>query len=219
MKTSNEMLEQIKKWEGLRLTAYLCPSGVRTIGYGHTSGTFPDTITIEQAHKYLQEDLTLFESLVNKYNQCYGYEFTQGQFDALVSFAFNCGNSNLLKLIDNGRRDKHTISEKIILYVKSNGKTLQGLVNRRKIEQQYFLKTDNVSRETLTKKPKEHMKLRIKPSYRLRTNCDLLANSIDRVSSGEDILKVLDYKNNMVKVELSDGIKWVHKDGVYIEWY
>ena len=34
-------LDLIKKYEGLRLEAYKCPAGVWTIGYGHTKGVMP----------------------------------------------------------------------------------------------------------------------------------------------------------------------------------
>lgn len=223
MKTSDEMKNQIKKWEGLRLNAYLCPSGVRTIGYGHTSGVFPDTITIEQANKFFDEDITLFESLVNKYNQCYDYDFTQGQFDALVSFTFNCGGINLLKLIANGTRSKEEISDKILLYNKSHGKTLSGLVNRRKIEREYFLKNINSVYGLNAKPIKNPYTLYVKAGYRLRTNCDLLVNSIDRVvpkiTFGEYIKEVHEVKNGFAKITLENNeVKWVHVDGISIKW-
>ena len=47
--------EIIKKWEGLRLEAYLCPAGVPTIGWGHTKGVkLGDKITLEQAEDFLK---------------------------------------------------------------------------------------------------------------------------------------------------------------------
>ena len=48
----------IKNFEGLRLTAYKCPAGVPTIGYGHTKNVkMGDVITLEQANSYLLQDL------------------------------------------------------------------------------------------------------------------------------------------------------------------
>ena len=36
METSNYAIESIKQFEGCKLTAYKCPAGIWTIGYGHT---------------------------------------------------------------------------------------------------------------------------------------------------------------------------------------
>lgn len=139
MKINKRGLDLIKKYEGCRLTAYKCPAGVITIGYGHTDGVKAgDTITQAQADLYLQTDVTNYENLVNEYNRNYNYKFNRNQFSALVSFAFNCGAGNLAMLLQNGKRDKKTISEKMLLYCNANGKPLKGLQDRRKAEQDLF---------------------------------------------------------------------------------
>jgi lysozyme len=80
--------ELIKQSEGLRLKAYLCPAGVPTIGYGHTSGVqLGMTCTREQAEQWLASDLAEFS---RKVRAAVKVALTQAQFDALVSFAFNC---------------------------------------------------------------------------------------------------------------------------------
>lgn len=146
MRTSKNGIEMIKKFEGLRLHAYKCPAGVYTIGYGHTGSVAPNMkISKETAEKFLIDDLKKFENHVNEYNVKYKYRFTQNQFDALVSFAFNIGN--IKQLTANGTRNKKTIAEKMLLYVKAGGVTLKGLVNRRKAEHDLFI-SKNVSRET-----------------------------------------------------------------------
>lgn len=146
MRTSKNGIEMIKKFEGLRLRAYKCPAGVYTIGYGHTGSVAPNMkISKETAEKFLIDDLKKFENHVNEYNVKYKYRFTQNQFDALVSFAFNIGN--IKQLTSNGTRNKKTIAEKMLLYVKAGGVTLKGLVNRRKAEHDLFI-SKNVSRET-----------------------------------------------------------------------
>jgi lysozyme len=62
MKASSKALELIKQFEGLRLKAYLCPGGVWTIGYGHTSGVKSGmVITKAQAEEYLLSDIAVFE--------------------------------------------------------------------------------------------------------------------------------------------------------------
>ena len=93
MKISNAGLDLIKSFEGLRKTAYRCPAGILTIGYGSTGRHVKPgmTITEAQAVALLDSDLDRFEHAVEQLaSPC-----TQGQFDALVSFAFNCGIENL----------------------------------------------------------------------------------------------------------------------------
>lgn len=137
MKLSERGLDLIKKWEGCRLNAYKCPAGVWTIGYGHTKGVKKgDKITQDEADKLLLQDCKRFEDHVNTYNK--KYNFTQNQFDALVSFAFNIGS--IRQLTQNGKRTKYEIGTHIKLYVYSNGKKLQGLINRRTDEYKLYIK-------------------------------------------------------------------------------
>ena len=137
MDISNKGLELIKQFEGLRLKAYKCPAGVLTIGYGHTGGV-RDTMTItkETADYLLKCDVAKFVSHVNHINKLGRYNFTQSQFDALVSFAFNVGSIN--QLTANGTRDIKTIAEKMLLYNKAGGRVLEGLTRRRKAEHDLF---------------------------------------------------------------------------------
>lgn len=137
MKISNAGLDIIKKYEGCELEAYRCPAGVWTIGYGHTKGVKKGMkITAAKAESYLKADCKSSEKAVNKYMK--KYNFNQNQFDALVSFTFNCGTGNLKSLLDGGKRDIETISEKIPAYCKANGKTLAGLLKRRNSEKALF---------------------------------------------------------------------------------
>lgn len=135
MKTSENGISLIKSFEGCRLDAYLCPSGVWTIGYGHTAGVKKgQTITQGQADSFLKADLEKYE----KYVLAAGLPLNQNQFDALVSFTYNCGNGNLKTLINN--RTLEEIAKALLLYNKSNGKVLAGLVRRRESERELFLK-------------------------------------------------------------------------------
>ena len=89
----------IKRFEGCRLKAYKCPAGVWTIGYGRTQGVKQgDVITQEQADSWLRYDLKVFELHVKNNLK---YKLNQNQFDALVSFTYNCGLKNLKTLIKN----------------------------------------------------------------------------------------------------------------------
>ena len=136
MKTSQKGIDLIKKYEGCRLTAYLCPANVWTIGYGHTAGVKKgQVITQTQAEKFLVDDLVKYEARVNKYYAT--YTWNQNEFDALVSFAYNLGSID--QLTANGTRSRSVIAEKIIAYNKAGEKVLNGLVRRRAEEQALFM--------------------------------------------------------------------------------
>lgn len=138
MKTSQRGIKLIKQFEGVRLTAYKCPAGVYTIGYGHTRGVQRGMkITEEEAGAFLAADLRNSEKAVERYDSV--YHWNQNEFDALVSFTFNCGAANLRSLLRNGRRNRSQIAETLPLYRKAGGKVLKGLERRRAAEKALFL--------------------------------------------------------------------------------
>ena len=139
--TSAQGLAIIKKHEGLRLSSYLCPAGVPTIGYGNTR--YPDGRKVvlgeklsseKEATQLLLASLESFEAAVNRHlpnlNQC--------QFDALVSFTYNVGTgafikSTLLKKAKVNASDPSIVDE-FQKWVRGGGKVLPGLVTRRREE-------------------------------------------------------------------------------------
>lgn len=143
MKTSQKGLQLIKQHEGCRLTAYKCPAGILTIGYGHTGTDVVAgmVITAVQAEELLKKDIQWAETAVNQE----GLNITQNQFDALVSFTYNVGarnfkNSTLLKMIKVNPLSINIRTE-FARWNKAKGSTLPGLVTRRKAEVElYFLK-------------------------------------------------------------------------------
>ena len=142
MKTSNKGIDLIKKYEGLRLDAYLDAVGVWTIGYGHTLNVkSTDVITLDEAEYFLRQDVAFAEKEVNKHN----LNINQNQFDALVSFVFNLGvgnfaRSTLLRKIKSNPNDP-TIRKEFERWIYAGGKVLNGLVRRRKEEAElYFMK-------------------------------------------------------------------------------
>lgn len=93
MKASDILISALKGFEGLRLEAYKDARGVWTIGYGHTYGVKEgQKITSKQAETLLRGDLLPCEKAVTGLGV-----WTQGQFDALVDFAFNLGIDALMK--------------------------------------------------------------------------------------------------------------------------
>lgn len=136
MKINEKGLDLIKSFEGCKLTAYKCPAGVLTIGYGHTGADVKEgqKITQKKADALLIKDVERFEKMVNAYKK--KYKWTQNEFNALVSFAFNIGNID--QLTKYGKRNKGQIADAILLYNKAGGKVLSGLVKRRKAEHDLF---------------------------------------------------------------------------------
>lgn len=141
MKTSTAGFNLIGDSEGLRLKAYQCTAGVWTIGYGHTKGVKPgDTCTVQQAINWLHEDVKEAERAVNSK----GLQLNQNQFDTLVDFVFNLGdskfsNSTLLKKIKANANDS-TIADEFKKWVYSGGKVTPGLVTRREKEIELYFK-------------------------------------------------------------------------------
>lgn len=137
MKISEKGLNLIKQFEGCKLTAYRDAIGVLTIGYGHTGADIKENqkITQKKADELLKADVHRFELHVSEYRK--KYKFSQNEFDALVSFAFNIGSIN--QLTKNGKRNKGQIADAILLYNKAGGKVLNGLVKRRKAEHDLFV--------------------------------------------------------------------------------
>lgn len=139
MKISENGLNLIIAFEGF------CPKATKavktekyyTIGYGHYGKDVKenDTITKENAIDLLEKDLKRFETKVMKYNSV--YNFTQNEFDALVSFAYNVGNID--QLTAKGSRTKKEIADAMLLYIKSGGNVLDGLRKRRIKERELFL--------------------------------------------------------------------------------
>lgn len=139
MQISKAGLDLIKQFEGLYLKAYRCPAGVPTIGYGHTAGVaMGQTITQQQADDYLRRDVRQFERAVARQ---VSVPLTQGQLDALVSFAFNLGEgalaqSTLLRLLNAG--DYAGAAAQFERWNKAGGRVLPGLVRRRAAERALF---------------------------------------------------------------------------------
>lgn len=144
-KTSKAGKDLIKEFEGFRSTAYICPAGVVTVGYGTTrihgkSIQLGTTITTDEADMFLEEDLKTFEDAVN---QNVRVEITQNQFDAIVAFVYNVGAGNfkkstLLKKVN--AEDFNQAAAEFLKWNKAGGKVLKGLTRRRTAERELFLR-------------------------------------------------------------------------------
>lgn len=145
MNISKRGIELIKRFEGLELKAYQDSVGVWTIGYGWTQPVDGKKIgpgmVIDQAtaDRLLKGGFVQYEQGVN---QLVKVNITQGQFDALVSFAYNFGlrslsTSTLLRKLNSG--DKQGAADEFCRWVNAGGVKLDGLVKRRMAERELFL--------------------------------------------------------------------------------
>ena len=148
MEVSTEGRDLVKGFEGLSLTAYRCPAGVPTIGYGHTAGVLMgESITPAQADAYLAADLVAYAQNVER--MLGDAPTSQHEFDALVSLAFNIGlggfeKSTVLRLHKAG--DKVGAARAFEMWCKATVggqlQTLPGLLARRQKEAAYYLTAD-----------------------------------------------------------------------------
>jgi|WetSurMetagenome_2_1015567.scaffolds.fasta_scaffold66886_2 lysozyme len=139
MKASKKLIDQLKIFEGCKLTAYQDSNRVWTIGIGHTQGVKAgQVITTGQAESLCRADLSEMESYVNHL----GITLTQGQSDALVDFVYNEGigrlkKSQLLQDIIH-KESKEKITADFMQFTKAGGKDQRGLVTRRQWEAKRF---------------------------------------------------------------------------------
>ena len=132
-------MDLIKEFEGFRTHAYQDSVGVWTIGYGHTKGVQPtDIISAAQGDKMLADELSEYENYVKN---LVTVPLHQHQFDALVSWTYNLGptnlkNSGMLKVLNQGRYD--LVPDEMRRWNKAGGVILEGLVKRREAEAKLF---------------------------------------------------------------------------------
>ena len=157
MQTSLKAIELIKHHEGVRFKPYRCPALLWTACVGHVlypeqakipmdqRGAYPlrpednRTFSKDEVNGILRADLQRFERGVG---QLIPVALTQGQFDALVSFAFNLGlggvqRSTLRQKVLRGEIEE--ASNEFLKFTRGGGKVLPGLVKRRQDERSLFL--------------------------------------------------------------------------------
>jgi len=142
-------IDLVKKWEGFKAEAYLCPANVWTIGYGTTSRAGVGltvkkgmTITQAEAEYYLEKGLNLFAEKIRPHILV---PINNNEFGAFVSLAYNIGPSaftlsSALRHFNMGNKEKAAASIKLWnkARVKGELRVMQGLVNRREEEVRLF---------------------------------------------------------------------------------
>ncbi|HUK15205.1 MAG TPA: lysozyme [Bryobacteraceae bacterium] len=143
-RASPAALDLIKRFESLRLEAYLCPAQVWTIGWGHTAGVKPgDSITSARAEELLEADVAQVEADLPKVVHA---PLTQGQWDALVSLCFNLrgGSLGLARLAPRlvakiNAGDTAGAAAELLDINHAGGQVVPGLTRRREAEREVFL--------------------------------------------------------------------------------
>jgi len=222
MKLSNTGLSLIKSFEGVRLTAYKAVQTEKywTIGYGHYG---PDVkqnmkITQAQADAYLKSDVARFEKAVNENVKV---PLNQNQFDALVSFTYNCGEgalqrSTLLELLNQGKYE--AAANQFDVWNKSSGKVLAGLVKRRAKEKELFLKdlpkekvvkpnVEKVSAEIVTKPNKPSTTKKVIKTYKVKSG-DALSKLASKWGTTVKRLQELNGIKNPDKIYIGQTLKY-----------
>jgi len=186
MSLSLEGLKFIQFWEGFEDEAYLDTGGVWTIGYGTTKingkrVTKGMTCTPEQASVWLAHDVKWAEASVN---DSVDVEINQNQFDALVSFTYNVGEtafetSTLLRKLN--ANDYIEAANQLLRWKYDNGRVIKGLLNRREAEKKVFEAVDQV--DTLMNILETYLKGYNIPKTSILTLHDMIQDHIDNIKN------------------------------------
>jgi lysozyme len=152
---SMSVLQMTAGFESLALVAYQKMINGKldkwTCGFGHTGDDVYKRVTCDraQALRWLQEDIQWAERVVRAFVK--NVNLTQGEFDALVDFTFNCGSGNLehstlLKLVNAGQFE--AAAKEFEKWNKCDGKACAGLLRRRLAEEAEFDGKDISHQET-----------------------------------------------------------------------
>lgn len=211
MKISQKGLDLIKSFEGLRLEPYYCSSQVLTIGYGSTGPHVKEgmKITKEEAEDLLRKDVSRFETGVDK---LINIDLKQEQFDALVSFAFNCGvgalEESTLRRRLNAGEDPNTVAQEELKRWTNGG--LAGLVRRRKAETDLFCSSGSMTSKLIDIRSSQQTWFKKEPI----PSSELPNEKLAKVDQGRDYkgCKVLQQKDKHTQLELPGGLGtwWVY---------
>jgi lysozyme len=137
----------IKKYEGFSERVYLCPAGLKTIGYGHViqkNEQLPLIIDIQYAEQLLLNDIS---KSVKAIAALISVPLTINQIASLISFTFNlgCGALERSTLRQKLNRNEYLeAADEFTKWVYIGSTKIQGLVNRRSEERRIFIGWNNI---------------------------------------------------------------------------
>ncbi|MBB6330936.1 lysozyme [Chryseobacterium sediminis] len=143
MKTSQKGITLIVSFEGFSAKPYLDSAGIPTIGYGNTYYPGGKKVTMKDPAITKEKGIELFSAVLPTYEKIVNSKIkvtlTQNQFDALVSHTYNTGGSDGLFSLINKKAGEGAIRNWFTTkYITAGGKTLNGLIRRRKAEADLF---------------------------------------------------------------------------------
>lgn len=147
---SDKCIDFIKSWEGFYAEPYIDCVGVKTCGYGMTGKEIEGIthLTEKQASDMLKDLVNnKYADVIQKDLSSKGITLKQNEFDALVSFAYNCGvqgllGSTLYKNVCSGVRNYDTILSNFTAWSNGGGRRIEGLYRRRTKEANMFNNAD-----------------------------------------------------------------------------
>lgn len=205
MKTSQRGIDLIKTFEGLTTMAVkLKGEQYYTIGYGHYGEDVGPNrrVTQDEAEALLRQDLRQFEAWVTQYAP---WPLNQNEFDALVSFTYNCGPGSLQALVRG--RTKPQVANRMMVYTHSGSEAYtQGLINRRTKERALFLapmegEEDMERWHTLSDVPTGYYREQVERLI----NTGILAGKNGDLDISEDMLRGIIFAERAMLVELEDA--------------
>lgn len=217
MKISQTGIDLIKSFEGCRLTAYKPVPTERywTIGYGSYGPHVKPgmAITKAKAEEMLREELERFEKGVNELVKV---PINQNQFDALVSFAYNCGlgnlkSSTLLKYVN--QKEFSVAADEFGKWTRASGNVLKGLVRRRAAEKELFekpVKGHAPKKETLKKSDDKYKVVKAVPGYLTAADAKAKRNKKTTVKVGP--YHIFNKSAGMINVTSKKGVpgSWIN---------
>ncbi len=143
MKTSQKGINLIISFEGFSAHPYLDSAVIPTIGYGNTYYPGGKKVTMKDPAITREKGVELFSAVLPTYEKIVNAKvkipLTQNQFDALVSHTYNTGGSDgLFSLINKKAGEEEIRNWFTKKYITAGGKTLNGLIRRRKAEADLF---------------------------------------------------------------------------------
>ncbi len=143
MKTSQKGINLILSFEGFSSEPYLDSAKIPTIGYGNTYYPGGRKVTMKDPAITREKGAELFATVLPTYEKIVTSKvkttLTQNQFDALVSHTYNTGGSDgLFSLVNKKAGETEIRNWFTTKYITAGGKTLNGLIRRRKAEANLF---------------------------------------------------------------------------------
>lgn len=222
LRLSNKGAKFVQSFEGYFPKAYLDPIGVLTIGWGHTNHHEPkfsagEVWSREKCEEVFRSDMKLFE---NEVKRLVKVPLTQGQFDALVSFTYNCGGGNLAKsslLRKLNAGDYEGAAQQFQYWNKAGGRVLPGLTRRRAAEALMFRDTRPISKPDPIDEPSsvaevDNPKPSIFKSKIVQATTAVgvgdVANTLSDVSSAQDSVKHMGLWDQIVHIAQMPSV-WI----------